>query len=134
MYLEHANLTVPSIEAATRFLQTAFPEFQIRGGGDRTTGRWQHVGTDVTYLALQQEAEHRPDPRTPYVHDGVHHLGFVVDDVDGLAQRLTQAGYRENALSEHHPARIRRYFFDSAGMEWEFVQYLTDDLAERNAY
>ncbi|WP_108124994.1 VOC family protein [Saccharospirillum mangrovi] len=134
MYLEHANLTVPDIEAATRFLQTAFPEFRIRGGGDRTAGRWQHVGTDVTYLALQQQTEHRADPRTPYVHDGVHHLGFVVDDVESLAQRLTQAGYRENELSEQHPARIRRYFFDNAGMEWEFVQYLSDDPAQRNAY
>jgi len=134
MYLEHANLTVPDIEAATSFLQTAFPEFSIRGGGDRATGRWQHVGTDETYLALQQETEQRADPRTPYVHDGVNHLGFVVDDVTSLTQRLLQAGYRENDLSEHHPARIRRYFFDSAGMEWEFVEYLSDDRSERNAY
>lgn len=134
MYLEHANLTVPDIEAARRFLQTALPEFQIRGGGDRATGRWQHVGTETTYLALQQEREHRPDPRTAYVHDGVHHLGFVVDDVLSLAQRLRKAGYRENPMSEDHPARIRRYFFDSAGMEWEFVQYLSDDPAQRNAY
>lgn len=134
MYLEHANLTVPSIEAATRFLQTAFPEFRIRGGGDRATGRWQHLGTETTYLALQQQNDPQPDPRTPYVHDGVHHLGFVVDDVTALAERLLQAGYRENALSEQHPARIRRYFYDSTGMEWEFVQYLSDDPAERNAY
>ena len=134
MYLEHANITVPDIEAATHFLLTAFPEFRIRGGGDRDTGRWQHVGNDITYLALQQENDHRPDPRTRYVHDGVHHLGLVVEDVKGLEQRLLEAGYRRNPMSEDHPARLRRYFFDHAGMEWEFIEYLTDDLQARNEY
>lgn len=134
MYLEHANITVPDIEAATRFLQTAFPEFRVRGGGKRPDGLWRHVGDDVTYLALQQESQHHPDPRTRYVHDGVHHLGVVVEDVHGLEQRLRAAGYRQNAMGEDHPARMRRYFFDDAGMEWEFIQYLTDDFALRNEY
>lgn len=29
--LEHANLTVRDIEGMIRFLQTAFPEFRVRG-------------------------------------------------------------------------------------------------------
>lgn len=134
MYLEHANITVPDIEAATRFLTTAIPEFRIRGGGDRDTGRWRHVGDDITYLALQQENEHHPDPRVRYVHDGVHHLGLVVEDVSALEKRLRAAGYRQNPMSEDHPARRRRYFFDDAGMEWEFIEYLTDDIQARNEY
>jgi len=31
--LEHANLTVRDIEEMIRFLQTAFPEFRVRGEG-----------------------------------------------------------------------------------------------------
>jgi hypothetical protein len=31
--LEHANLTVRDVEGTIRFLQTAFPEFRVRGEG-----------------------------------------------------------------------------------------------------
>jgi hypothetical protein len=53
--LEHANLCVRDIEAMIRFLQTAFPEFRVRGEGMSNDGRrWAHVGTDETYIALSQ--------------------------------------------------------------------------------
>ncbi len=48
--LEHANLTVHDIDGMIRFLQTAFPEFRVRGEGKSRDGsRWVHVGTDGTY-------------------------------------------------------------------------------------
>ena len=47
--LEHANLTVRDINGMIRFLQTAFPEFRVRGEGKSRDGsRWVHVGTDET--------------------------------------------------------------------------------------
>jgi hypothetical protein len=50
--LEHANLTVRDIEGMIRFLQTAFPEFKVRGEGKSSDGsRWVHVGTQETYIA-----------------------------------------------------------------------------------
>jgi len=50
--LEHANLTVRDVEGAIRFLQTAFPEFRVRGEGQSQDGsRWVHIGTDETYIA-----------------------------------------------------------------------------------
>lgn len=45
--LEHANICVRDIDAMIRFLQTAFPEFHVRGEGTSADGtRWVHVGTD----------------------------------------------------------------------------------------
>ncbi len=41
--LEHANLTVRDIDGMIRFLQTAFPEFRVRGEGKNRDGsRWVH--------------------------------------------------------------------------------------------
>ena len=34
IYLEHANITVKSIDEATRLLGAAFPDFAVRGGGE----------------------------------------------------------------------------------------------------
>jgi hypothetical protein len=44
--LEHANLSVRDIEGMIRFLQTAFPEFRVRGEGKSRDGsRWVHIRT-----------------------------------------------------------------------------------------
>src|SRR6266481_1698574 len=50
--LEHANLNVRDPEGMIRFLQTAFPEFRLRGEGICHGTRWVHVGTDDTYIVL----------------------------------------------------------------------------------
>ena len=56
--LEHANLTVRDINGMVVFLQTAFPEFRVRGEGKSRNGsRWVHVGTDETYIALSPAKE-----------------------------------------------------------------------------
>ena len=63
--LEHANLCVRNIDEMIRFLQTAFPEFRIRHDATGADGtRWVHVGTDETYLALNQAAA-EPDAALP---------------------------------------------------------------------
>ena len=44
--LGHANITVRDIEGMIRFLQTAFPEFRVRGEGLSQDGsRWLHIGS-----------------------------------------------------------------------------------------
>lgn len=135
-YLEHANIAVRDMNTMIRFLQTAFPDFRVRADvTERGGGRWVHVGTDETYLALNVArdagaAAHAPYSGTP----GVEHLGYVVDDVDALRQRLTAAGYRESTVQNKHPHRKRIYFNDPEGNDWEFVQYYSDDRSERNDY
>jgi catechol 2,3-dioxygenase-like lactoylglutathione lyase family enzyme len=128
-YIEHANLYVSNLDEAFRFLTTALPEFVIRGRGTNEGIKWLHIGTDSSYLALSEAADERRGKATK-----LNHIGFVVDDVASIKARLLEAGYQEGSITESHKHRKRLYFLDSDGLEWEFVQYLSDILAERNDY
>lgn len=117
-----------------RFLITAFPDFRRRGEGLDDHGRpWRHVGNDEFYVALQTVPTNTQ--RAPYGNDtGLNHLGWEVDDLPGLIARMADAGFEPNLAIDDHPARNRRYFYDPDGNDWEFVQYLSDDVRERNDY
>jgi len=136
MRLEHANLVVRDIDATIRFLQTAFPEFRIRfdNKGPRSS-RWVHIGTDDTYIALTQSTVEPEERWTPYAGvPGVNHLAYEVDDVEALRERLRSAGYKDSTVPNQHRYRKRVYFHDPDGNDWEFVQYLSEDPAQRNDY
>ena len=134
--LEHANVCVRDIEGMIRFLQTAFPEFRVRGEGLSQDGtRWVHIGTAETYIALGQSRREPADQWKPYDGlPGVNHVAYEVDDVDAVRTRMLAAGYRESTPPNAHPYRRRLYFYDPEGNDWEFVQYLSDDPAKRNDY
>ena len=134
MKLEHANLSVENADAMEHFLQAAFPDFRRRGEGLDGQGRpWRHVGNDAFYVALQTVPTNTQ--RTPYGNQtGLNHLGWEVDDLEALVMRMHSAGFEPNLAADEHPARSRRYFFDPDGNDWEFVQYLVDDVRERNDY
>ena len=134
--LEHANLAVRDVDMMIQFVQTAFPEFEIRREGKNWSGkRWVHVGTDDTYLALNEAPQEPAEERAPYsLVPGLNHLGYEVDDADALRRRMLAAGYRDSTVPNEHPHRKRVYFYDPEGNDWEFVQYLSDDPAERNDY
>jgi catechol 2,3-dioxygenase-like lactoylglutathione lyase family enzyme len=133
--LEHANIIVRNIDQAVRFLQAAFPAFEVRHEGSNAGRRWLHIGTGDTYLALSEATKEPAERWQPYTgKPGVNHLGFEVDDVDGVRERLAAAGFRDSTYPSAHPHRRRVYFHDADGNDWEFVQYLSDDPAERNDY
>ncbi|HSF95923.1 MAG TPA: VOC family protein [Thermohalobaculum sp.] len=135
--LEHANLTVPDIDAAIDFLRTVEPGFRVlHDAGESGAYRWVHIGTGDTYFALEAPHGAVDDARAArrYTDWGINHLGLVVDDIAAAAARLEAKGYREGHVPEFHSARIRRYFYDSAGFEWELVQYLTDRHEDRFSY
>jgi catechol 2,3-dioxygenase-like lactoylglutathione lyase family enzyme len=134
-YLEHLNMTSTDVEETIRFLLTAMPELRVRGsGGGVKAKHWVHVGTDESYLCIEDRGATEKGPHQPYVHPGMNHLGFVVRDGAVVAERLRAAGYREGSTYHDHPHRHRYYFFDHDDNEYEFVQYLSDDPAERNDY
>ncbi len=134
--LEHANLIVRDIDETIRFLKTAFPDFAVRFDGSDPDGtRWVHIGTNDTYIALTASTS-EPDRRwIPYNGiPGVNHLAYEVDDVDAVRERLTSRGYTDTTVANKHPYRKRVYFHDPDGNDWEFVEYLTDDPAQRHDY
>lgn len=129
--VEHANLWVRSIAETVEFLTLALPSFRVRGGGTAEGGsKWVHVGTDTTYLSLN-EADGKDQAG---VRGRLNHIGFVVGNVEAVRRRLTEAGYKEGYKAPPHPHRKRLYFLDREGFDWEFVEYLSDDPAERNDY
>ncbi|MCI5055377.1 MAG: VOC family protein [Flavobacteriales bacterium] len=133
MYLEHANITVINIDETFTFFKTAFPEFKLRGEGTSNGKRWIHIGNDDTYIALNEQAHVKPATQD-YQQSGVNHLGFVVEDIEAVAKRLLDAGYERSYEKVVQQYRIRDYFFDDNGNEYEFVQYLSSNPTERNDY
>ena len=134
--LEHANLCVSDIDGMIKFLQTALPDFVIRHdetGAD--SDRWVHIGNDKTYIALNNSTQNDSSDWTPYSgKPGVNHLGYMVDSIEQVRSRLRAAGYIESTVENNHPFRKRLYFYDSEGRDWEFVEYLSDKVEERNDY
>lgn len=134
-FLEHFNMTSTDVDATIRFLQTAMPEFQVRWRGDDGPNRhWVHLGTETSYIAIEDRGSREVKPRELYEDPGVNHMAFVVQDVIALVKRMQAAGYREGLVDVDHPHRLRYYFYDHDGNEYEFVQYLSDIPNERNDY
>ncbi len=132
-YVEHANISVTDVDEAIRFFTTAMPDFRIRHDTGPVDNRWIHLGTDTTYISINQMPDHA-EGRFQRGSPGYNHVGFVVADADALRSRMLAAGYQEGFVPEPHPHRKRVYFIDNNGMEYEFIQYYSDDFAKRNDY
>ena len=134
--LEHVNICVKDLSVMVKFLQTAFPEFKVRGKGTLTKGvNWLHIGTDDTYIALEQAnkvavSDGTRNSGTP----GVNHVAYEVDDIASLRNRLNSNGFKESGVADTHQYRKRVYYIDPEGNEWEFIEYFSSDPSERNDY
>lgn len=133
IYLEHANITVNNLENSIHFFKTAFPDFNVRGSGETNGRKWIHLGNNVTYIAVN-EALNPNQTERDYASPGINHLGFVVEDVEVIADRLLSEGFERDYPKQVEKYRIRDYFLDADGNEYEFVQYLSEDIDERNFY
>lgn len=133
IYLEHVNITVNNLQEAIKFFQTAFPHFKIRGGGNEMR-EWIHLGDDDTYIALNQAEKNDLKADKNYDRIGINHIGFVVQDVEGIANNLLSNGYKRDYPKQVEQFRIRDYFADADGNQYEFVQYLSEVVQEKNSY
>ncbi|MGF1908619.1 VOC family protein [Vibrio kasasachensis] len=139
--LEHVNLVMQDIQPTLEFLLTAFPHWRLRGEGDMVWGsaentasrHWLHVGDDDYYLTLNDSAV--GDIRSVEgIQPGVAHIGFVVDDLQAVINRLLAKGIAVDIQGRKHPFRKTVYYNDPAGFQFEFIQYCSDKPAERNMY
>ncbi|MEM8847941.1 MAG: VOC family protein [Bacteroidota bacterium] len=133
IYLEHANITVNNLQEAIKFFQTAFPHFKIRGGGNDFR-EWVHLGDDHTYIAINQAIQTDSKVVKNYDGPGINHIGFVVPNVEEIAENLLKNGFKRSYPKQTEQFRVRDYFADDDGNEFEFVQYLSEIAEERNKY
>lgn len=135
MYLEHVNLVVTDIDDMLHFYRVAFPHWHIRDEGRGEwygkPRRWLHFGDDYHYLALSDHGE--GENRDLAGHSvGFAHFAYVTNNLAAVIARLNNAGYAIAKPGATDPYRKNIYFFDPAGFEVEFVEYLSDIPAERN--
>lgn len=142
-YVEHANLTVTDLDQAIRFFAAAMPDFSVRKRWTIDDKEWAHVGTDSSYVALNTPLDKSRIAPTDgkrsvdMMAAGFNHVGFVVEDIAAVRGRLLEAGFRggyDGGQIIEHPHRRSAYFLDGDGNEFEFMQYLTGDVADRNSY
>ena len=140
-YVEHANLSVRDTDEMIEFLRTALPDFRIRKRWEAGGYEWTHIGTDHSYIALMRPLNKTSGQMKGYIHNpsetGFNHICVVVDSVESVQRRLVESGYRRgfnNGEIIDTPVRRSIYFHDCDGREFEFMQYLTSDVAARNSY
>lgn len=134
--LEHLNLVVADLGRSLAFYRAAFPHWHIRAkGGGEWYGKprtWVHFGDDYQYLALSDFGE-GPNRDLAGHQVGLAHFAFVVTDINAVIERLQAAGFAVDNPGAQEPWRRNVYFIDPDGFEVEFVQYLSDLPAQRNA-
>ncbi|MEP4484334.1 MAG: VOC family protein [Halioglobus sp.] len=135
LHIEHLNLVVDDIAASMKFYQAAFPHWYVRDQGDSDwygkSRKWLHFGDDYQYLTFNDNGV--GNNRDLAAHQiGLAHFAFVTADLDGLIERLDNAGFNAAKQGALEPFRKNIYFIDPAGFEVEFVQYLSDSPVQRN--
>ncbi|MEH6442621.1 MAG: VOC family protein [Oceanospirillaceae bacterium] len=135
--LEHVNLVVHTLQPSQDFLLSAFPHWKIRGSGANqwrnTQRQWVHLGDDDYYVTLNDNA-YGENRDIQSMKPGLAHIGFVVDDLDKLIERLAKKGYKVSIFGQAHPYRKTAYYTDPAGFQFEFIEYFSDVPEQKNLY
>ena len=135
--IEHANLTVPDIDAAIKFIKIVAPDFDVRKDERPSEGiRWVHIGNEEYYLALQEPyLDTEPKKRLKaYKNYGINHLALVVSNLQEIKKKLVDAGYKQSIETPEERYRKRVYYFDEAGFEWELIEYFSEKPSEKFLY
>ena len=135
--IEHANITVPDIDAAIEFFKIVAPEFYVRKDEKPSDSyRWAHIGNEDYYFALQEPHLNSDSKRQlqAYENFGINHIGLIVTNIRDIEANLIAGGYRRGIDTPVEKHRKRIYYFDHAGFEWELVEYLSDEPGERYLY
>jgi catechol 2,3-dioxygenase-like lactoylglutathione lyase family enzyme len=121
-YIEHVNITVSDLDRTADVLIRLF-DWHIRWRGESALGGHTiHVGNDRFYLAVYSPELAKTGPAGHRKGRPLNHIGIVVDDLDGVEQRVIAEGYETFSHGDYEPGR-RFYFFDRDGIEYEIVSY-----------
>ncbi len=124
--LEHTNLTVRDPDATAAMLCEVFG-WHIRWTGAAMAGGYTvHVGSDEDYLALYTFSDVQDRNMTDHRVGNLNHVGIVVEDLDGVEQKILDAGYETINHGDYDPGR-RFYFLDGDQIEYEVVSYARGD-------
>jgi len=136
-YVEHANICVKNPEQTIQFLLAAIPNWSIRGQGEMDwfgqTIQWFHVGDQNSYIAIQSGGVDAAKGWQE-LWIGVKHIGIVVPSMDAVVRNLESAGFEVDHYGGNHPFRKNVYFLESHGIQFEFIEYLSELYHERNCY
>ncbi len=135
--LEHINLVVHSLQPSQDFLLCAFPKWRVRGSGSNKWGdtkrNWVHLGDDDYYITLNDGAQ--GDIRDlQSMAPGLAHVGFVVDDLAQLIQRMDHKDFSVSIFGQPHPHRRTVYYTDPSGFQFEFIEYFSKLAEQKNLY
>ena len=134
-YLEHNNVTVSDLDFSIEFFTHIFSDWKLRHRAyfdkERQDFEWAHVGTEISYLALQSTPYNQTFSR-PISHY-FDHYGIIVDNLEDVVSRLKKYPYRIR-IEPEKPSykKVYAYIFD--GIILEILQYKTDNLSLRNKY
>ncbi len=122
-FIEHVNITVSDPKETADLMRKLF-DWKVRWQGPaKDDGFTVHVGTDSHYLAIYSTGNSKNGEDISYrTKGGLNHVGIVVDDLDLIEQRVTQAGLQPYNHGDYEPGR-RFYFNDENGIEFEVVSY-----------
>lgn len=128
-------MVVNDISTTLSFYQVAFPHWKIKRQGQSDwygkTRNWVHFGDDYQYLTFNDNGI--GENRNLSSHQvGLAHIGFVTNNLDALIERLEIAGFNNLKKGRIDQFRKNEYFLDLDGFEVEFVEYFSDNPAERN--
>ena len=132
-YLEHANITTSSIEKSLEFLEIIFPDFYVRHRENDEIKEWLHFGNEYFYIALNERND-KNKIETDYDTNGIKHLGFVVENLEEKGLQLEKLGYKRSYPIVEHKYRRREYFYNHDGIDFELIEYYTNNDEERNDY
>ncbi|BCE03770.1 hypothetical protein [Marinicellulosiphila megalodicopiae] len=137
MKIEHINITVPNIVDTANLLTMIYPNLKKIGGWSGKTEKgqeeWAHYQDEECYVALEQVEWITGPQRAMNDFHGVNHVGLICHDIKAVIKKFEKNKIRYS-IAEVVPERIRMYCFDKNGLDFEIVQYLTDDMMARYKY
>jgi len=121
--LEHLNLTVDNPDQLAEIFCELF-DWKIRWSGpSKDQGYTVHVGTDKRYIALYTNKKSVNAELGYLSHGMVNHVGLVVNDADGMEQKILDRGFKTMSHNDYGVCRSF-YFMADKTLEIEIVYYV----------